>query len=171
LNAFNDRIRPTFQSIIVAGKTKEEAEFLLSAEVELTTKAKDAWLDTETAFNVETSKARTDKFKEVLTVRKSIKRKQQANPNMGAMMSSLEWGDCDDYVTPPASPIAVKKVKVEAKAEPVVVKPEPVEDIENDGAKVADKAEVVEGAEGDDLLKYAANVPLPSDSDDDLMED
>jgi len=116
---FNEKVRPAFASLIIACKKKQQVQYATDATIELTSDAQQAWEETNAALDSETAQALDAKEKELLQVRKSIKRKE-STPKVSILVDSQE------LLSPEQSP-ATKKPKVEVKPEPEQHAPENAE--------------------------------------------
>lgn len=179
---FNERVRPMFASIIMAGKQKEEAEFVCAAGAAYGNQAEAAWDTTRAVFESNAADSFSKHVSAVSKCRLSIKRKMDEQSVMDLFSNNLCEPD-DAHV--PEVPVA-KRVKVEVKPEPVV-EPDHV-DIPAGVPLDADAADVGNGAgpapAGGDAaggldadvahlnrqVEHAAQQPLPDD-DEDMDED
>lgn len=181
-SSYNEKIRPAFSSIIMAGKQKEAAEFVLDVGSDYVTQAREAWGDAAAAVDNEKATQLDKDVREVAQTRKNIKRKMKESAPVDLLVGSQESPlpspqmENNPLYSPPDTP-AAKRVKAEpVKVEPEPVEPEPVpppavvEDSENENAsedtdEEADE-EAKQQAEMEAMVKNAAQQPLPDDGDD-----
>lgn len=185
-SSYNDKIRPAFSSIIMAGKQKEAAEFVLNVGSDYVAQAREAWDDAAAAVSSEKATALDKDVREVAETRKNIKRKMKESAPASLLVSSQETPPAslelqDNPLYSPAASPAAKRVKVEA------VKPEPQQslpraasttftesdsdsDSENENHPAAPAApadvEAQQLAELNAQVEHAAQQPLPDDGDD-----
>jgi hypothetical protein len=177
--SYNTKIRPAFISIIMANKRKEEAEFVLSAGVEYTAKAKQAWINAEDTYSTDSAGELKTLFADVTQTKQSIKRKLSEAPDLSLLNSSQEFPETPEVTSPLPSPVQKKAKVTPEEANPVQVKPEPVDDPNRAGpsnyrqppvpaAHMPHIPQVPTAADlrtAEELMQAALNAPLPNDDD------
>jgi hypothetical protein len=143
-HVFNNRIRPVFGSIVMAGRKKEEEEFVQNASSSYMETAKLAWDSTKATVDSDKAKQYSDSIKQIADTRRSIKRKQDEEYSVKALVDSQEEEPVPMYESPYKTRFAQKEVVY-------VEDDEEVEEDEEDPNKAVEEA---------------AKQPLPDDGDD-----
>jgi len=146
-HVFNNRVRPVFGSIVMAGWKKEEEEFVQNASSSYMETAKSAWDSTKATVESDKAKQFSDSIKQIADTRRSIKRKQDEEYSVKALTDTQEEEPMPLYESP-------KKTRLADKAKEVV-EVEDCEDEEEEEAEDPNKA-----------VDEAAKMPLPDDGED-----
>lgn len=101
IEVYNDKLRPMFSSAIIAGRAKEQADFLLLVGAEYATSAKEAWDKTAVGYGGEETEAYKATIAATVETRKGIKRKQLDAVDVKQLVGSLSLDDDVDVCEEP----------------------------------------------------------------------
>jgi hypothetical protein len=170
-HTYNSQIRPAFASILVAGKRKEEAEFIMSVGMEYTQQAKDAWAAAETVMNTAGANELKTMTDEVTATQQNVKRKQTEDINLSKLFEKDEGSP-----TKKNKQVSVPIINLVQRGERIlrsVNLSQQQPSIPSTSTAPVPPATQINEQERTRIaaeMQNAANIPLP-DEDDDLNED
>ena len=170
-HAYNTQVRPAFASTVMAGKSKEEAEFLLSVGKNYTQQAKNAWNATETVLSNPTAneiKAMTD---EVTITQQNVKRKQTEDMNLSKLL--VTDGGSPTKKTKAAQQVSVPIINLVQRGERILRSANQQSSIPSSSkAPIPPEIHITDNdrRRAEQQMQEAVNAPLPDD-DDDLGDD